>query len=382
MKRIATLAILAVAVGAGTPSRAVNTCFTYTPGHVYYVAYQNNPPGQEYIIDLGDRTTFLNATTMLTLPDISAGDFSTIFPGTTANLWVGFFGVSNPSTRDALISTNGPKDDTQLGSSSIIGAANQVDSWATGIPQFSSEVGSAPCHLNAARFPGNVFGSYQQSLNGSGQGSLSGQVVWNVETRLSSSTGVRTQTAKIHFDSAVSNPSGSSRGYVGYFVVFTDGTADFWPDDDGDFLPDVAPGSDPNADLCPGVNSTNNTDADGDLHAAPCDCNEADNTVWAIPAEVQFSGFASNKSDETWAPPADPGSTHTVYDLLKATFAGTNPAFSCFASSLSVTTASDPTTPSTGGLFLYLVRARTSCGAGTVGQGHNGPVRNVPASCP
>jgi hypothetical protein len=384
MKRTALPFILAAAVAASVPSRAANTCFTYTPGHVYYVAYQNNPAGPEYIVDLGDRNTFLTAMTKLTLPDIAAGDFSTFFAPAAPNLWVGFFGVLNPATRDAIVSANGPKDQTQLDNCSTIGASQQIDGWATGLPSFSSEVGSAPCHLNAARFAGNVFGSYQATLNAQSVGSLAGNVVWNVETRLSSSAGIRTQTNKIRFNAAANNGAGtSSRSPVGYFIVFTDGTADFWPDLDGDLLPDVAPGTDPEADLCPGVNSTNNADADADLHGAACDCNEADNTVWAIPTEVPGLAF-STKTSFGWSVPANLGGTATRYDVFRGQQAspGANPTYSCFDPNLSILTSGDASSPAAGAPpFLYLVRARTSCGAGTVGQGRNGPVRTVPV-CP
>jgi hypothetical protein len=383
MKRTArVLAVLVAAfVGAGRLAHASNTCFTYTPGHVYYVAYQNSPAGAEYIIDLGDRNTFLNATTMLPLNDVSAGDFSTIFAPAATNLWVGFLGVRNPSTRDAIVSGNGPKDDDALNGSSIIGAAQQIDSWATGIVQFSSEVGGLPCHLNAAKFPGRIFGSYQDTLNGLFQGSAGGNLAYNLETRLSNSAGVRLQTNKIRFNQAINSPL--SRGSVGYFIVFTDGTTDFWPDRDGDLLPDVAVGSDPEADKCPGVNSTNNTDADADNHAAPCDCNEASNTVWAIPTEIP--GFAfSTKTNFSWAPPSEIGGTATKYDVFRGQQAslGANPTYSCLTPDLNVTTSSDGGTPTLGAPpYLYLVRARTTCGGGSVGQGRNGPVRTVPA-CP
>ena len=378
------VALVAVAAWPGSPARAVNTCFNFNPGHVYYVAYQNNPAGPEYIVDLGDRNAFLNATTILNLTDIRAGDFSTIFAPASTNLWVGFFGVQNPVTRDAIVSANGPRDDFQLNDSSAIGAAQQIDSWASGLAQFSNEVGGPPCSLNAAKFPGNVFGSYQNTLNGNFQGGLAGNVVWNVETRLSNSSGVRTATNKIKFNSAQNNGAGvSSRGPVGYFKVYTDGSSQFWPDRDGDLLPDVAPGSDPEADLCPGVNSTNNTDADGDNHAAPCDCNEADASVWAVPTEVPNVAF-TNKTDFTWSAPAVVGGTTAQYDVFRGQQAspGANPTYSCFAPNLATATASDAATPSAGAPpFLYVVRASTSCGDGTVGQGRNGPVRNVP-SCP
>jgi len=390
MRTIRTLALsVAAAAASGTalaPSvGAADTCINYAGGRVYYVAYQNLPAGQEYVVDLGDRNQFLTATTKLTFPDVRASDFSTFFTGTTPNLWVGFFGVQNPTTRDGIVSANGPVSDTQLNSSSMVGASNQVDSWATGLPSFAFEVG-VPCHLNAGSFPGKIFGSYQDTLNGFSQGSLSGNLVWNVETRLSSTTGVRTQPPKIRFYSAINNPTTQvkSRQQIGYFDLFTDGSIDYFPDYDGDLLPDVAIGSDPNADKCPGINDPNNTDADNDAHAAPCDCNEADNTTWAIPTEVLGDAFAANKQTYSWTVPANPGGTALKYDVFKATQSGAvvTPTWLCFAPDGTTTSAADATSPAPGQRFLYIVRAQTSCGAGTVGSGSpSAPPRTVPA-CP
>ena len=165
----------------------------------------------------------------------------------TAPNLVGFFGVRNPVTRDAIVAGNGPKDQFALDNSSIIGAAQQIDSWAGGLPQFANEIGGPPCHLNAGRFPGKVFGSYQDTLIGLSQGSIFGNLVWNVETRLSNSAGTRTATAKIKFFDAQNNPSlgTSSRSPIGYFKAYTDGTAEYWPDFDALSHQHVALGTDP-----------------------------------------------------------------------------------------------------------------------------------------
>jgi hypothetical protein len=368
-----------------SPAEATDSCVTYQSGHVYYVAYQNLPAGQEYIVDLGSKDLFLNANDRITFPDVVSSDFSTFFSGTTPNLWVGFFGVRNPATRDGILSANGPVSDTQLNNSSMVGAANQVDSWATGLPSFASEVG-APCHLNAGSFPGRVFGSYQDTLNGFSQGSLSGNLIWNVETRLSSSTGVRTAPPKIRFYSAINNPGQGikSRQQIGYFDLFTDGSIDYFPDFDGDLLPDVAIGSDPNADKCPGVNDPNNTDVDGDNHGVPCDCNDADATSWAIPDEIVGDAFNAAKTTYSWNPPAVNPGTSLKYDVFRAVQSGavTTPTWACYSPDLLTASLVDATTPTVGQRFLYLVRAQTNCGAGTVGSGSpSAPPRTVP-SCP
>jgi len=385
--RILAAGVAMAAISTGTVRAANNTCWTYNPGHIYYVAYQNNPPGPEYIVDLGDRSLFLNATDTITpaTMNISASDFSSIFSVAAPFLKVGLFGDQNPPTRDAMLCANGPKDDSQLNGSSIIGADSQIESWATGIQATSNQIGTPICSPNAATYPGSVSGSYQFTLNSIAQGSLSGNIVWNEETRLSDANGLRTQTNQIRFNSSRNNPGLgiATRAPLGYFIVFTDGTAQFWPDSDGDGLPNVPIGSDPNADKCPTVNSTNNTDADGDNHAVPCDCNDSDPTVWSVPGEVPGLSW-SNKTTLNWGVPSDPGGTAALqYDVLRGTQAslGGVPSYSCFSSNQTGTSANDASSPS-GSFpwFFYLVRAQTSCGEGTVGTGLNA-ARTVP-SCP
>ena len=105
-----------------------------------------------------------------------------------------------------------------------------------------------------------------------------GNLVWNVETRLSSTTGVFTQPPKIQLYTAVNNPTTQEkfRQAIGYFNLFMDGSVEYLPDFDGDLLPDVPVGSDQDADKCPGLNNPDNTDADADNFAAPCDCDDND----------------------------------------------------------------------------------------------------------
>jgi len=389
MRRAAARLLVATAVVAavGGLARAVDTCLTPDPGDVYYVAYQNNPAGPEYIVDLGSKDQFLTATTKLTFPDIRAADFATVFSPTAPNLWIGLFGVRNPVTRDAVVSANGPKDQFALDNSSTIGAAQQIDSWASGLPQFALEVGGPPCSLNAGRFQGRVFGSYQDTMNGTTTGGIAGYLNWNVETRLSNSVGTRTATAKIKFFDAQSNPAlgTSSRNPLGYFKAYTDGTAEYWPDYDGDLLPDVAVGTDPEADKCTMISSTDNTDADADNHAAPCDCQEGNPAVWgATPTEVRSVVVAPDKVTIAWTAPTTFYGSSPVYDVFRGQQASTGavPAWSCFSPNQAGASVNDPATPAPGSMpFLYLVRAQTGCGDGPVGQGHTGQVRVVP-SCP
>jgi hypothetical protein len=387
MKRTSHLLVATAMAAAFSAALAADTCMTPDPGDVYYVVYQNNPAGPEYIVDLGPNSQFLSATTKLTFPDIRAGDFATVFAPTAPNLWIGIFGVRNPATHDAIVSANGPKDQFALDNSSIIGAATQTDSWASGLPSFASEVGGPPCSLNAGKFAGRIFGSYQDTLNGFSQGGIAGNLVWNVETRLSNSAGTRTATAKIKFFNSQSNPAlGTSfRAPIGYFKAYTDGTAEYWPDFDGDLLPDVAAGADPEADLCPQVASSDNTDGDGDGHAAPCDCQDGNPAVWgATPSEVPAVVVAADKTTISWGVPAGFFGTSPAYDVFKGqqSVVGGVPTYSCFSPNQPGASVSDAATPAPGSLpFLYLVRAQTGCGEGTVGVTHTGGARIVP-SCP
>jgi len=384
MRLLVALAAIVASLGSVW---AVDTCLTPDPGDVYYVAYQYNPAGPEYIVDLGPKDQFLTATAKLTFPDIRVADFGTVFSPTAPNLWIGIFGVRNPVTRDAIVAANGPKDQFTLDNSSIVGAAQQTDSWATGLPQFASEVGGGPCSLNAGRFPGRVFGSYQDTLNGFSQGSIAGNLVWNVETRLSNSAGTRTATAKIRFLESQNNPAlGTSlRNPLGYFKAYTDGTAEYWPDFDGDLLPDIAIGTDPEADKCPQINSADNTDADADNHAAPCDCQEANPAVWgAIPTEARAVTIAADKTTISWTAPTVFFGSTPVYDVFRGQqlSLGAVPVYACLSPNQAGASVIDGASPAPGALpFLYIVRAQTGCGDGPLGQGKNGPVRTVP-SCP
>lgn len=389
MRRATTRLLLAATAltTIGGHTLAVDTCLTPDPGDVYYVVYQNSPSGPEYIVDLGSKDQFLTATTKLTFPDIRVADFATVFSPVSPNLWIGIFGVRNPVTHDAIVAANGPKDQFALDNSSIIGAAQQADSWASGLPQFANPVGGGPCSLNAGTFPGRVFGSYQDGLNAFSQGSIFGNLVWNVETRLSNSAGTRTATAKIKFFDSQNNPAAgtSSRSQIGYFKGYTDGTAEYWPDFDGDLLPDVAVGTDPEADKCTMVSSPDNTDADADNHAAPCDCQEANPAVWgAIPTEARAVTIAPDKTTISWTAPTVFFGSTPVYDVFRGQqpSPGATPVYTCLSPNQAGTSVVDGSSPAPGARpFLYIVRAQTGCGDGPLGQGLNGPVRTVP-SCP
>src|SRR5216110_2372615 len=89
-----TALVLAAASGVGLAS-----ALTYATGDVLYVAYQS-PNGPDYIVDLGSRTSFVNATTTITLPDVLASDLNGVIGASAANIFVGLFGVLNTTSRD------------------------------------------------------------------------------------------------------------------------------------------------------------------------------------------------------------------------------------------------------------------------------------------
>src|SRR5258708_47256 len=83
--------MLTALAAAGVSGVGLASAFTYTTGEVLYVAYQY-PNGPDYIVDLGTRTTFVNATTTITLPDVLASDLNTIIGSSGpagANIFVG-----------------------------------------------------------------------------------------------------------------------------------------------------------------------------------------------------------------------------------------------------------------------------------------------------
>jgi hypothetical protein len=371
---LVVLCLIAGLALAATPAAAI----TYNAGDVLYVAYKNNPSGAEYIVDLGPVTLFTTASTTFTLSDVSASDLNTIVGAASPNIFVGLFGILDTSTRDAIFAANGPKDDFSLLNSSLIGAVQQIDSFGQGLATFGSAVPSA--NPNAVGFPAAVTGSYQATLNASSQGSLGNNVAWSVETRLSSSTGVRISTpARIRAYASRNNPiSGvQTRQQIGFFTLNGNGTITYSPDHDGDFIPD-------DLDLCPGISSANNTDADGDLHAVPCDCNDADPTAWAIPgAPIQNLDVDANIA-VIWDAPSSLGGTSVQYDVFRgiASVPGTFPTtYACVQADTPLTSYTDPTTPVAKQAFIYFIRPQNSCGVGPIGPTLGGFTPAVP-SCP
>jgi hypothetical protein len=366
-----TALVATAAFGVGLAS-----ALTYTTGDVVYVAYQY-PNGPNYIVDLGPRTTFVNATTTITLPDVTASDLTAIMPVNAPNLFVGLFGVLNPTTRDGIVAANGAASDFDMSTANVIGAVNQIDSFGSGVQTFGLAVPSA--NPRAAKFTsGGSSGSYQSTLDAVKSGSLGNNVQWSVETQLSDAAGARNaQPVFIPFFSTIRNTftGVQSRAVIGFFTLNPNGTVTYSPDADGDFISD-------DVDKCPGVFNTDNSDADGDGRAPACDCDPLNGTAWAIPSEIVSLTF-SNATNYSWTAPAVPGGTVPAYDVLRAPqpSSGVAPTYACFQPNLGVLTSSDATNPPVGQSFFYLSRAGNSCGEGLAGTRSNGqPVSTPP--CP
>ena len=327
--------------------------FPYASGDILYVAYQA-PLGPNYIVNMGPRDIFLNATTTMPILDVLSTDLDGVMGPSAPSLNVALFGVLNPSTRDGILSANGPVTDDLLATANVIGAVNQTDSFGNGVKQFSSLLPSA--NTRAGSFSdGGQTGSYQSSLNAFTPGSLGNNVGWTVETQLSDAAGARNAgPALIPFYKAVKNPflGTSSRAAVGFFTLFPDGTVSYSPDGDGDQV------------------------------ANEVDCSPADGTVWAVPGEVPAMTFASATSF-SWSAPLAPGGTAPLYDVVRATITrpGTAPVFGCLQPDLGGQSSSDTAAPPAGQAFLYLVRAGNACGEGLAGTRSNGQPISAPA-CP
>ena len=136
-------------------------------------------------------------------------------------------------------------------------------------------------------------------------------------------------------------------------------------------------------DNCPLDSNPDQVDFDGDAAGDVCDpdddndgaadtvdCGPLDRGIWAAPGEELNLRLvhdpATSTTTLTWDPPASPGATTMVHDLLWTTtpsdFTG---AGSCLESDDgSNTTAVHATTPPPGGAIFFLSRAQNACPAG------------------
>ncbi len=120
----------------------------------------------------------------------------------------------------------------------------------------------------------------------------------------------------------------------------------------------------------------NDTDADG--YPDPIDCNPASSAIWSAPGAATALDLTGHPTTLSWLPPASPGSTSVVYDVLRSS---ADPAFAspfCLETGETDLTASDTSLP--GDVFFYLVRSRNTCGQ-NAGAGSSGTPR-TPPPCP
>jgi subtilisin-like proprotein convertase family protein len=123
------------------------------------------------------------------------------------------------------------------------------------------------------------------------------------------------------------------------------------------------------------------TDADGDGVPDASDCAPSNPAVWSAPSEAVDLRVAKGVSiDLSWTPPASPGGTAVLYDVLRSTdpavFAA-GPTTTCVASDSSSAAASDPFPDAKS---YYLVRSQNVCGD-TLGSRSDGSPR-LGQSCP
>lgn len=124
------------------------------------------------------------------------------------------------------------------------------------------------------------------------------------------------------------------------------------------------------------------SDDDGDGRFGPeFDCNDASNSVWSIPGEARTLTFTT-KTALNWSAPLSPGGTAPLYDTLRSSNAADFGASStCLESNGTDSTTAEPSKPLAANAYFYLVRAKNSCGTGTLGTRSNGVARTGRA-CP
>lgn len=124
------------------------------------------------------------------------------------------------------------------------------------------------------------------------------------------------------------------------------------------------------------------SDDDGDGRFGPeFDCNDTSNTVWSIPGEARALTFTT-KTALNWSAPLSPGGTAPLYDTLRSSSPSDfGPTATCLESGGTDNTTAETAKPPAANAYFYLVRAKNSCGMGTLGARSNG-VERVGRVCP
>ncbi len=365
----AALLLASASLLLSTAAAIAGPAWDYTQD-VLYVAYV--PGGNEIIVNLGPQSQFTSATGQIAITRFSALDVANILNGGAAlppnTAYAVIFGIRDPSTFDSYFATNGPTSSGATTIGNAFGACNQIFGFGSNVTQLAGPVGSNPY---AGTFAGSYQFSYQNTLDGTQKGSLGGNVPFNAETLVGSTS----KFVPFYFGTKTSTGT-TAQGFVGLFILAPDGTLSFDLDPDGDGIPS-------SVDNCPLVYNPDQTDADRDGFGAACDCNDNDATVHAIPTEVPALTVGPSTAAFSWTLPSDPGGSGTVYDLVRTTvrsdFSGASAV--CAASGVTGTSASDATAPGSGLALYYLARGRNSCGLGSAGVTSAG-VPIVVRSCP
>lgn len=129
-------------------------------------------------------------------------------------------------------------------------------------------------------------------------------------------------------------------------------------------------------------------DLDADARTSACDCDDANAEVWETPGEAGPLVLHHDPLGGTtlsWSGPSDPGGVATSYDAMRSTDPSdfVNAATCLPSPDLTSLTRADALDPVPGGLFVYLVRARNACpaGSGPLGVSANG-VPRMGVNCP
>jgi hypothetical protein len=114
------------------------------------------------------------------------------------------------------------------------------------------------------------------------------------------------------------------------------------------------------------------------------DCDDSDGTIWSAPSEVNGL-MLPDPATLTWAPPASPGGTQPLYDVLRTSDpADFMTAATCVSSDDPLTSTTHAQDPALGAAFFYDIRAETGCpggGQGPLGSDSNG-IPRMGRSCP
>lgn len=122
-------------------------------------------------------------------------------------------------------------------------------------------------------------------------------------------------------------------------------------------------------------------DSDQDGTPNDADCAPLDGSNWSMPGPAQdLTVKKTLLSNLSWSPPDEPGGAVVKYDVLRNGAPSDFSTATCLASDTSLTVMSDPTDPSPGDGYYYLIRVRNGCGE-TLGIDSGGAPRPPGASC-